>query len=92
MDIFSKVAKHVPSKLLFVGEGPELSKVIHQVKELGLMEQVMFCGKQDDVAQIISLADVMLLPSEKESFGLVASRPWPAVCLPSDQTPEGFPS
>jgi N-acetyl-alpha-D-glucosaminyl L-malate synthase BshA len=62
----------VPSRLLFVGEGPDLSKVMARVKELGLMERVIFCGKQDDVAQIISLADIMILPSEKESFGLVA--------------------
>jgi N-acetyl-alpha-D-glucosaminyl L-malate synthase BshA len=72
IDIFAKVNAEVPSRLLFVGEGPELSKVMMRVKELGLTERVIFCGKQDDVAQIISLADVMLLPSEKESFGLVA--------------------
>jgi N-acetyl-alpha-D-glucosaminyl L-malate synthase BshA len=72
VDIFAKVSKKVPSRLLFVGEGPDLSKVICKVKELGLADRVTFCGKQDDVAQIISLADVMLLPSEKESFGLVA--------------------
>lgn len=72
VDIFAKVNRVMPSRLLFVGEGPDLSKVICRVKELGLEGRVTFCGKQDDVAQIISLADVMLLPSEKESFGLVA--------------------
>jgi L-malate glycosyltransferase len=72
VDIFARVSQEVPSKLLFIGEGPELSKIIAKVKELGLQERVIFCGKQDDVAQVISLADVMLLPSEKESFGLVA--------------------
>lgn len=72
VDIFAHVHAHTPSRLLFVGEGPELSKVMQRVKELGLSERVIFCGKQDDVAEIISLADVMLLPSEKESFGLVA--------------------
>ncbi|MEF3301767.1 N-acetyl-alpha-D-glucosaminyl L-malate synthase BshA [Paenibacillus sp. GYB003] len=72
VDIFAKVNERIPSKLLFVGEGPELSKTICRVKELGLTERVIFAGKQDDVAQVISLADVMLLPSEKESFGLVA--------------------
>ena len=70
VDIFAKVTRNMPSRLLFVGEGPDLSKMIAKVKELGLMDSVMFCGKQDDVAQMISLADVMLLPSEKESFGL----------------------
>jgi N-acetyl-alpha-D-glucosaminyl L-malate synthase BshA len=72
VDIFAKVSKTIPSRLLFVGEGPELSKIIAKVRKLGLADKVIFCGKQDDVAQIISLADVMLLPSEKESFGLVA--------------------
>ncbi|SCW28194.1 N-acetyl-alpha-D-glucosaminyl L-malate synthase BshA [Paenibacillus tianmuensis] len=72
VDIFDRVRKEVPSRLLFVGEGPELSKVLCKVKELGLMDRVTFCGKQDDVAQLLSLADLMLLPSEKESFGLVA--------------------
>jgi N-acetyl-alpha-D-glucosaminyl L-malate synthase BshA len=72
VDIFAQVAKKIPSRLIFVGEGPELCKIIEQVKELGLTDRVAFCGRQDDVAQIISLADVNLLPSEKESFGLVA--------------------
>lgn len=72
VDVFARVNEEVPSRLLFVGEGPELSKVMHRVRELGLTERVIFCGKQDDVAEILSTADLMLLPSEKESFGLVA--------------------
>ncbi len=72
VDIFAEVNKKVKSRLMFVGEGPELSKMICKVKEMGLTDRVLFCGKQDDIAQVISLADVMLLPSEKESFGLVA--------------------
>lgn len=72
VDIFDRVSRDIPARLLFVGEGPELSKVLCQVKERGLLDRVTFCGKQDDVAQLLSLADLMLLPSEKESFGLVA--------------------
>ncbi|ALS22641.1 MULTISPECIES: N-acetyl-alpha-D-glucosaminyl L-malate synthase BshA [Paenibacillus] len=72
VDIFERVHRDIPARLLFVGEGPELSKVLCKVKEFGLQERVTFCGKQDDVAQLLSLADLMLLPSEKESFGLVA--------------------
>jgi N-acetyl-alpha-D-glucosaminyl L-malate synthase BshA len=72
VDIFHRVSQDIPSRLLFVGEGPELSKVLCKVKELGLLDRITFCGKQDDVAQLLSLSDVMLLPSEKESFGLVA--------------------
>lgn len=72
VEIFAKVNEKLPSRLLFVGEGPDLPKVISRVKELGLTDRVCFCGKQDDVAEVISLGDLMLLPSEKESFGLVA--------------------
>ncbi|MFC0214823.1 N-acetyl-alpha-D-glucosaminyl L-malate synthase BshA [Paenibacillus chartarius] len=72
VDVFEKVQREVPAKLLFVGEGPDLPKVMARVRELDLTEKVIFAGKQDDVAQIISLADLMVLPSEKESFGLVA--------------------
>jgi N-acetyl-alpha-D-glucosaminyl L-malate synthase BshA len=72
VDIFSRVNEKMPSRLVFVGEGPELQKVICKVQKLGLADRVAFCGKQDDVAQLLSMADVMLLPSEKESFGLVA--------------------
>jgi L-malate glycosyltransferase len=72
VEIFARVHETIPSKLLFVGEGPDLPKVMARVKELGLSDRIVFCGKQDDVAEVLSLADVMLLPSEKESFGLVA--------------------
>lgn len=72
VEVFARVNEEVPSRLLFVGEGPDLSKVIARVRELGLSDRVSFCGKQDDVAEVISLGDLLLLPSEKESFGLVA--------------------
>lgn len=72
VDIFAKVIETVPSKLLFVGEGPDLPKIQCKINELGLQDKVHFLGKQDEIAQVISLADVLLLPSAKESFGLVA--------------------
>lgn len=72
VDIFHRVNEEVPSKLLFVGEGPDLPKIQLKIKEMGLSERVHFLGKQDDIAHVISMADILLLPSEKESFGLVA--------------------
>jgi N-acetyl-alpha-D-glucosaminyl L-malate synthase BshA len=72
VDVFARVNAKLPSRLLLVGEGPELSKIQWQVESLGLEDRVTFLGKQDDVAQVISVADLLLLPSEKESFGLVA--------------------
>ncbi|WP_044640190.1 N-acetyl-alpha-D-glucosaminyl L-malate synthase BshA [Risungbinella massiliensis] len=72
VDIFHRVQEKVPSHLLLVGEGPELMNIHQQVIDLGIQDRVHFLGKQNEVAQLISLADLLLLPSEKESFGLVA--------------------
>ncbi|MDO7905037.1 N-acetyl-alpha-D-glucosaminyl L-malate synthase BshA [Paenibacillus sp. JX-17] len=72
IDVFHKVNQKVPSRLLLVGEGPDLPKIQWKISELGLEDRVHFLGKQDEIAQVISMADVLLLPSEKESFGLVA--------------------
>lgn len=72
VSIFDQVQQNIPAKLLLVGEGPDLPKVQQKIKHLHLEDRVVYLGKQDDVAQVISLADLMLLPSEKESFGLVA--------------------
>jgi L-malate glycosyltransferase len=69
---FSKIVQHVPAKLLLVGDGPEMTVVCNLVTELGLREKVLFLGKQDNVEELYSLSDLMLLLSEKESFGLVA--------------------
>ncbi|WP_232696377.1 N-acetyl-alpha-D-glucosaminyl L-malate synthase BshA [Brevibacillus daliensis] len=70
--IFRELHKKVPSKLILIGEGPEQSSIRQLIKENDLCEDVIFLGKQDDVAEVLSLADLMILPSEKESFGLVA--------------------
>ncbi|PCL94760.1 N-acetyl-alpha-D-glucosaminyl L-malate synthase BshA [Paenibacillus lautus] len=72
LEIFAQVQEQVPAKLLLVGEGPELPKIQCRINELGLGSEVHFLGKQDEIAHVISMADVLLLPSEKESFGLVA--------------------
>ncbi|MFC4302868.1 N-acetyl-alpha-D-glucosaminyl L-malate synthase BshA [Cohnella boryungensis] len=72
VDIFAKVNEQTPSRLVLVGEGPDLPKIQTKIHAMGLTDRVHFLGKQDDVAQVISIADLMLLPSEKESFGLVA--------------------
>ncbi len=57
---------------MLVGEGPDLPKIQAKISEMGLDDKVRFLGRQDEIAQVISLADLLLLPSEKESFGLVA--------------------
>ncbi|ASS99099.1 MULTISPECIES: N-acetyl-alpha-D-glucosaminyl L-malate synthase BshA [Geobacillus] len=68
---FAIVRRHVPAKLLLVGDGPEMTVVCRLVKELGLQDDVRFLGKQDKLEELYSISDVMMLLSEKESFGLV---------------------
>ncbi len=70
--IFKKVRGSVPSRLLLVGEGPDLELARSITRNEGLERDVYFLGKQDEIAPLYSLADLFLLPSEKESFGLVA--------------------
>src|SRR5699024_10998952 len=60
------------AKLLLVGDGPDMSITCNLVRELQLDDQVLFLGKQDNVEELYSISDLMLLLSEKESFGLVA--------------------
>jgi N-acetyl-alpha-D-glucosaminyl L-malate synthase BshA len=72
IDVFRLVREQMPVKLMLIGEGPELCTVRKMIAEYGLEQEAYFLGKQEDVAEVISMADVMLLPSEKESFGLVA--------------------
>jgi N-acetyl-alpha-D-glucosaminyl L-malate synthase BshA len=68
---FALIEKQVPSKLLLVGDGPEFCAMTRLVKNLDLEGKVLFLGKQDNVEELLSMSDLMLLLSEKESFGLV---------------------
>ncbi|WP_134699003.1 N-acetyl-alpha-D-glucosaminyl L-malate synthase BshA [Ammoniphilus sp. YIM 78166] len=70
--VFAQVRKNLPAKLLLIGEGPDTSVARQMAQELGILKDVRFMGKQDNLACIYSLADLLLLTSEKESFGLVA--------------------
>lgn len=69
---FEKITKGIPAKLLLVGDGPEMTVVCKLVKKLNIGDKVLFLGKQDNVEELYSISDLMLLLSEKESFGLVA--------------------
>lgn len=72
IDVFQRVQSEIPVRLLLIGEGPDTSIARQMLQEYGLEKEACFLGKQEDVAEVLSMADVMLLPSEKESFGLVA--------------------
>ncbi|WP_114570975.1 N-acetyl-alpha-D-glucosaminyl L-malate synthase BshA [Exiguobacterium flavidum] len=58
-------------RLLLVGDGPEMGQTRRLAKELGVLDRVIFAGKQEHVAQLLALSDIHLLLSEKEAFGLV---------------------
>lgn len=70
--IFERVTREVPAVLLLVGEGPERASAQALSRRLGIQDRVRFLGRLDRVEEITSLADVFLLPSELESFGLSA--------------------
>ena len=70
--IFHKISKTVPARLLLVGDGPERSLIEGLCRELGIYEEVRFLGKLEAVEEVLSVADLFLMPSEKESFGLAA--------------------
>jgi N-acetyl-alpha-D-glucosaminyl L-malate synthase BshA len=72
VEIFARVEKAVPSRLLLVGDGPERAAAEHLAHKKGIHEKTLFLGKQDNVEQILGIADVLLMPSEMESFGLAA--------------------
>jgi L-malate glycosyltransferase len=72
VQIFAKVNKVLPSKLLFVGDGPERSTAEDLARDLSVGEQIRFVGKQEQMEDILAIADLFLLTSEYESFGLAA--------------------
>jgi L-malate glycosyltransferase len=72
IEIFDRVQKKIPSRLLLMGDGPERSRAEWLVNQKGLREKVEFMGKVDRVNEKLSVADLMLMPSELESFGLAA--------------------
>jgi N-acetyl-alpha-D-glucosaminyl L-malate synthase BshA len=69
---FAGMRKTVRARLVMVGDGPERAHAYEEVERHGLTEDVVFLGKLESVAELLSCADLFLLPSEQESFGLVA--------------------
>jgi N-acetyl-alpha-D-glucosaminyl L-malate synthase BshA len=70
--VFANIRKEIPAKLLMIGDGPERSHAEKMCRELGIYDDVRFLGKLDAVEEVLSVADLFLMPSEKESFGLAA--------------------
>lgn len=73
VEIFARVRREMSDvRLLMVGDGPERSAAFYRAEQLGLTDGVSFVGKQANIAAYLGIADVFLLPSELESFGLAA--------------------
>jgi N-acetyl-alpha-D-glucosaminyl L-malate synthase BshA len=72
VEVFYRVQKKVPSKLMMVGEGPERKKAEQLCKTYGIEDKVVFLGNSNEVDKILCFSDLFLLPSQTESFGLAA--------------------
>ncbi len=72
VEIFVQIKKAIPSKLLMIGDGPERTGCEELARRLGVHDDVRFLGKQEQMEEIMAVADLFLLPSEYESFGLSA--------------------
>ncbi len=72
VEIFARVAKAMPARLLLIGDGPDRSSAEYLAARHGVQDRIHFLGKQDNVNELLPLADLMLMPSEMESFGLAA--------------------
>ncbi|MEE6185765.1 N-acetyl-alpha-D-glucosaminyl L-malate synthase [Mycovorax composti] len=72
VQVFNEIQKQIPAKLLFVGDGPERQNAEEQGRALGIFDKMIFVGKQEQIEDVFAIADLFLLPSEYESFGLAA--------------------
>ena len=72
IQIFAKISKEIPSKLFMIGDGPERQNTEVLARSLCTQMDVRFLGKQEAVEELLAVADVFLMPSETESFGLAA--------------------
>ncbi|HSZ25096.1 MAG TPA: N-acetyl-alpha-D-glucosaminyl L-malate synthase BshA, partial [Cytophagaceae bacterium] len=70
--IFGGVRKKIPAKLLLVGDGPERVRMEQICREMNACNDIRFLGKLDVVEEVLSVSDLFIMPSEKESFGLAA--------------------
>jgi N-acetyl-alpha-D-glucosaminyl L-malate synthase BshA len=72
VEILARVLKKTPARLVMVGDGSERTNAIHRARSLGVFDRCAFVGKQPRIVDYLCAADVLLLPSEQESFGLAA--------------------
>ena len=88
IETFARVNRALPSRLLLIGDGPDRSAAEFLTMRLGIADRVDFVGKQENVNELLALSDLMLMPSELESFGLAALEAM-ACCVPAIATRVG---
>jgi N-acetyl-alpha-D-glucosaminyl L-malate synthase BshA len=91
IEIFDRVHKQIPSRLLLIGDGPDRSVAEWLAVQKGIHDDVLFLGKQDQIYDKLSIADIMLLPSELESFGLAALEAMACEVVPIATRAGGMP-
>ena len=91
IEIFDRVRKEIPSRLLMIGDGPDRSQAEWLAMKKGIHDDVIFLGKQDRVNEKLAMADVMLLPSQLESFGLAALEAMACEVVPIATNVGGIP-
>jgi N-acetyl-alpha-D-glucosaminyl L-malate synthase BshA len=72
IQVFKRVLEKIPAKMLMIGDGPERANAENLCRTLGTCEDIRFLGKLDAVEEVLSVADLFIMPSESESFGLAA--------------------
>jgi len=72
VEVFAKIRKRVPARLILVGDGPERPRALKRAADLGLNDDVLFLGRHGSVEELLACTDLFLLPSQSESFGLAA--------------------
>jgi N-acetyl-alpha-D-glucosaminyl L-malate synthase BshA len=72
VEVFARVSQSIPARLMLIGDGPDRSAAEHLALRHNVQDRIHFLGKQDDVHELLPLADLMLMPSQMESFGLAA--------------------
>jgi len=70
--VFALVLQEIPARLVLVGDGPDRSTAEYLAHDLGIHDKIHFLGKQEKVNELLPLADLMMMPSQLESFGLAA--------------------
>ncbi|MBZ8173244.1 N-acetyl-alpha-D-glucosaminyl L-malate synthase BshA [Staphylococcus cohnii] len=90
IETFAKIHQQLPSKLILLGDGPQLMDMKTKARELNIEDSVLFLGKQNWVSEFYQISDIVLLLSEKESFGLTLLEAMKSGVLPVGSTAGGI--